>query len=74
MTPNFLCLKPSLDALELPWKFGDNRPTRSRVMSGQTDKQTDRQSALCRPIDTDIDIDIDRFFLIKCDLFVILMQ
>jgi len=28
--------------LELPWKFGDNCPTHSRVFSEQTDRQTDR--------------------------------
>jgi len=44
MTHNFCALNLPPGALELPWKFGDNRPTRSWVMSGQTNKHTDRQT------------------------------
>jgi len=33
MSPNFLPLKPFLGTLELPWKFGDNPFSRSRVIS-----------------------------------------
>jgi len=36
----FVSKNHPLDALELPWKFGDNRPIHSRVMSGQTDRRT----------------------------------
>jgi len=40
--PNFFCtLNHPQGTLELPRKFGDSCPTRSRVFGRQTDKQTD---------------------------------
>jgi len=35
----FVRLKLSLGAMELPWKFGGNRRSRSEVISKQTDRQ-----------------------------------
>jgi len=37
---NFLARNHLLDALELPWKFGGNRLSCSRVMSWRTDTQS----------------------------------
>jgi len=43
--PIFCTVNHPRGVLELPWKFGDNRPTRPRVMNKETDTDTQTHKA-----------------------------